>query len=357
MRSDDGAFLGIDIGGQSIKGVRLERDGTVSARETRVTPAREGAVAVLSALGDLAAALARQGPVAAIGAGTPGGVDADGTIVGDAANIPGWAGTNLHDAFGAIGAIGAAGSPVPLRVRNDGNLAAYAEWTARSGASECLLFVGLGTGIGGGYVERGNLLSGMHDMAVEIGHVVAFPGGRSCACGIRGCGEAYASGPSIARLAEEMAADFDTGLSREIGAWKAAGRAADAAMVYRAFAAGDALARAVDGIAAEALARVCASAIAMLAPDCVVLGGGVMRGAGHLVAEVAAKTRTMVYASAWEGTRFEAACCGHEAGLLGAALFGAAAVAGPEDLFRLAGRLFGPNRAVPCPAEANSALP
>ncbi len=328
------AYLGIDIGGLSLKGIRLEGDGRISLRRSVPTPAAGGAGAVLAALGDLVAGLMEPGPVAAIGAGTPGGVGQDGRISGDAANIPGWIGTDLRAALA-----GFARADIPIEIRNDGNLAAYAEWAIRGAASECLLFIGMGTGIGGGFVERGSILSGRDDMAVEIGHVVVFPDGRPCACGVRGCGEAYASGPSIARIASERAMEGrfdDSALARNIRS----GIAIEAKHVYEAFASGDSLALAVDGMVIETLARLCATGIALFAPDCVVLGGGVMRGAAHLPAEVARRTRGLVYESAYRGTRFEAAACGHEAGLVGAALFGARGRIGGEALFRLAGRAF-----------------
>ena len=70
--SDEPAFLGLDIGGQSIKGFRLERDGRVSIRASEPTPASSGAQAVLSVTASVLSRLASGGPVAAVGVGTPG---------------------------------------------------------------------------------------------------------------------------------------------------------------------------------------------------------------------------------------------------------------------------------------------
>jgi glucokinase len=296
------------------------------------TPAASGAEAVLEVVASVLAELGEGGDVGAVGAGTPGGVDLEGRVVGEAANIAGWNGVDLRSAISRT--IGR-----PAYVRNDGNLAAYAEWAVRGGggegsASRALLFVGLGTGIGGGYIEDGAILGGVDDKALEIGHVIVHPEGRACACGRSGCAEAYASGPSIGRIAVEMAAGFDTPLARAA----LSGSRINAREVYEALAEGDELASVVHAIAAEALSRVIGQALAFLAPDTVVLGGGVMTGAKRLLADVAEAAPRYVYAAASAGVRFEDARLGREAGLLGAALYGASTLLDREELLGLAGR-------------------
>jgi glucokinase len=331
MGVSEAAFLGLDIGGQSIKGMRLEVSGEVSCRCALPTPAAAGREAVLDTVRSVLAELLGLGPVAAVGIGTPGGVDKAGNIVGEAANIPGWPGTPL-------GREASAAASAPAFVRNDGNLAAYAEWAVRAAGGEpsrAFLFVGLGTGIGGGYIEDGAILSGVNDKALEIGHLIVYPNGRKCACGRSGCVEAYASGPSIGRLAMERAAGYDSPLARSARS----GAVLNAREVYEALARGDELAKAAHAIAAEALARAIGAALAFLAPDTIVLGGGVLAGAEILLSEVAAMSPNFVYEAASEGVRFQKALLGPEAGLLGAALYGAAQVL-PEDSFlALAGRV------------------
>jgi Transcriptional regulator/sugar kinase len=331
MGMSEGAFIGLDIGGQSIKGIRLERSGRITRRAAQVTPAGAGREAVLDVVRSVLADLVEEGPAAAVGIGTPGGVDKDGNIVGEAANIPGWPGT-------ALGAEASKSANAPAFVRNDGNLAAYAEWAVRAGdpaeASRAFLFVGLGTGIGGGYVEDGELLSGVNDKALEIGHVIVYPNGRKCACGRQGCVEAYASGPSIGRVAMDLAQGHDSPLARSARA----GAKLNAREVYDALAEGDELAIAAHQVAAEALSRAIGAALAFLAPDTVVLGGGVLAGAKSLVSDVAAMSPNFVYEAASEGVRFREALLGPGAGLLGAALYGASRVLGREELLDLAAK-------------------
>ena len=344
----DRVFLGIDIGGQTIKGIAIGEDGIVKTKLALPTKATEGARAVVGVLGDVVDGLTAERRALSVGVGTPGAVDAHGRIASIAVNIPGWDGTDIKSFIeGKLG--------VPVSVRNDGNLAAYAEWSARGGRSSYLLFVGLGTGIGGGYIEDGKILGGVDDRALEIGHVIVWPGGRLCACGKRGCAEAYASGPAVVKNAFELAKNHDSPLSRMILGLDAGGRQdrgdkfdknsdrlgisaekVTPETVYEAFSKGDELAVAVDSLVADTLAKACATAIAILAPDCVVLGGGLMRGAPNLVKEVAERVGGYVYADALKGLTFEGALCGQEAGLWGAALYGASAVLERVALFKLA---------------------
>ncbi len=375
---------GLDIGGQTIKGVCIDSGGEIVARASCRTFGEAGAGArsasgVLDSVRGLLAELSRGCRVRSVGVGTPGGVDGAGRIVGEAANIPGWVGTDLGAAV--VGMTGAS-----CVVRNDGNMAAYGEWAARKGRG-ALLFVGLGTGIGGGYVHGGHILGGREDRALEIGHLVVEYGGRHCACGVAGCAEAYASGLSTAAVAADLArgetvlgrryrrAGEDregaletvrnrvsdpvcgtpagrsggagdpvrtlpghggpSGLSGRI----AAGAKPDAREVYAAFASGDPLAILVDDIVCEALARAVAAAVALLAPDMVVFGGGVVAGAPHLATAVGLRTRRYVYADALAGCEFDNAVMPGGSGLAGAALLGASRILDSGGLFTLAARV------------------
>jgi len=344
-------FAGLDIGGQSIKGIVVDGLGRILVESSRATPASEGAAAVLRVAKAVISELSGAGKIASIGVGTPGGVDRDGVIVGMSANIAGWYGTRLGEEVSAM-------SAAPCGVRNDANLAAYAEWAVRDGRPKGLLFIGLGTGIGGGYVEEGRIFGGCDDRAIEIGHIIIEPSGRRCVCGVEGCSEAYASGPSIGRVAADLARGGDAGLgslARAAGAARSysgsalaaralAGEVLNAREVYDAYAAGDSLATAVDSIVAEALARTVSIALAMLAPDTVVLGGGVAAGAPHLPGRIAGLAPSHVYSDAWKQCSFERAILSHKAGLLGAALYGASLVTGRAELLRLASTMLAESR-------------
>jgi glucokinase len=205
-------------------------------------------------------------------------------------------------------------------------------------------------------------LGGKDDRALEVGHFVIEPRGRRCVCGTRGCSEAYASGPSIGRIAASLARGEDAELG-SIGRAAAqalsvgknskfmylsfmddsalavrarAGEPINAREVYEAFASGDPLGIFVDAVLVESLARTTATALALLAPDLVVFGGGVIQGAPHLPSRVATLVPELTYRDAWRNCGFEKALLSHRAGLLGAAWYGAAKARGKDFALGLA---------------------
>jgi glucokinase len=97
---------------------------------------------------------------------------------------------------------------LPLTIENDNSAAAWGEFRFGAGrGTNHLVFVGLGTGIGGGIVIHGQLLRGAQGAGGELGHVTIQANGPRCACGKRGCLEAFASGTAIGRLAREVAGE------------------------------------------------------------------------------------------------------------------------------------------------------
>ena len=184
--------IGVDIGGTKIAAGRVEHDGTVSARRVRATPAGSGSAAVLAATVDLVRELAPGATF--VGVGAPGTVDtATGVIRAATALLPGWAGTPVGPAI--TDATG-----LPALVDNDVNASALGE--LRRGVAvghDAVLYVSVGTGVGGAIALGGRLVRGARGVAGEIGHL-AVPGPsseRPCGCGLFGHVEAVASGPAI----------------------------------------------------------------------------------------------------------------------------------------------------------------
>ncbi len=128
-----------------------------------------------------------------IGVAFPGFIDSGGMLL-QSPNISGLAGFPLQEALSRkLG--------LEVVVENDANAAAYGEfWTLfqQRPALQNLLYLGLGTGVGGGWVHGGKVWRGEHGMAMEAGHIIVVPGGRHCGCGNRGCLEQYASAPGLA---------------------------------------------------------------------------------------------------------------------------------------------------------------
>lgn len=203
----------------------------------------------------------------AIGVSFGGPVDAARGRVLLSHHIPGWEDTPLRDQlqieFGA-----------PVSVDNDANVGALGEYRFGAGRDcSSLLYVTVSTGVGGGIVIGGKIYNGADAIAGEIGHTICDPYGPPCVCGRRGCVEALACGPAIARAACERlrAEPYVSSVLRDYG------DALTAADVARAANAGDALAQSVLDDAARALGFGIGTAITLLNPTRVVLGGGVTK--------------------------------------------------------------------------------
>ena len=205
---------------------------------------------------------------------------------------------------------------MPVTVENDNNAAAWGEFRFGAGSgAEHLLFVGLGTGIGGGIVVHGQLLRGAQGAGGELGHVTVQATGPRCACGNRGCLEAFASGTAIGRRARELTGEKpDSALGRLAVKRKVLGE--DVTDLARN---GDELALSVLEDTGRWLGIGLAGFVNIFNPEMVVVGGGAM-AAGELILKSA---RREVHLRARPPSRdlveVKEATLGPESGVLGAA--------------------------------------
>ncbi|KAA1398344.1 ROK family protein [Aeromicrobium ginsengisoli] len=185
--------LDLSADGQLSGGV-VDLDGHILARE-QVPFVRGDDLSVISDLAiRLQAATTRR--ILGVGIGTPGIVDAAGTVV-LAPNL-GWTDLDLTGELSkAIG--------LPVHAGNDANVAAVAESAFGAGDDGGLLLLTVGQGVGGGVMIDGRALSGPLQSAGEIGHVVVDPDGRQCACGNRGCLETFLAAPALRQLDSDAA--------------------------------------------------------------------------------------------------------------------------------------------------------
>jgi glucokinase len=215
---------------------------------------------------------------------------------------------------------------LPVAVKNDTNLAIFGE-SLRGAARnrQDVLGVFIGTGIGGGLYLRGSLYAGHGGLAGEIGHSVVDPTGPECPCGQRGCLERYASATGLRERAHARAQRFDSPLAREV---RNTGTGPSVAVLDSHLAEGDSFAVHLVHGAAEALAHIIGITVNLIAPEMVVVGGGVAEGMPKLVSRIAHALPRYTLPATHAQTCVEPAVLGHRAGAIGAALFGLRAFAG-----------------------------
>lgn len=305
--------IGIDIGGTKVLGGIVDDQGAVLQSARRDTP-REGGRKLTEAIAEVALELAADSSISSVGLSAAGFISSDRKTVLATPNIAGWNGINLADELQAI-------INLPVILENDANAAAWGEFRFGAGnGSSNLLMITVGTGIGGGIIIGGQLLRGAYGVAAEIGHLRVLPEGHLCGCGERGCFEQYASGNALLRHAREaIAASPD--LARNLlslGDNTISGLTG--AAITAAAREGDQVALAAFKTTAQWLGAGIASLSAILDPDTVVIGGGVIDAGEILLAPTRdAMERYMPFAGKHPAPKIIAAALGNNAGLVGAA--------------------------------------
>ena len=263
---------GIDLGGTKIQAAIVDGRGEVVGQARRPTPTSGGPEDVAAAMAEALQEAAKEagvetGDLVGTGVGSPGDADEKTGVVSSARNLPGWEGSfplaaELSKALGT-----------KVKVGNDVQVATEAEFHLGAGQEfQSLIGVFWGTGVGGGLVLDGKPWLG-RGAAGEIGHVVVKRGGAKCPCGRRGCLEAYAGRSAMeaeARRRQEEGHGTDLFKLMEkhekprltSGIWE------------RALDHGDHLAEKLIERAVEALGTGIASAVNLLDPEAVIIGGG-----------------------------------------------------------------------------------
>jgi glucokinase len=309
---------GIDLGGTKIQTVIVNAGNEVLGEARRPTPTEGGPEGVA---GEMAACLREAaelggvdpGKLTGVGVGSPGDADEKTGIVSNAKNLPGWDGS--FDLAGALSKdLGA-----PVRIGNDVQVAVEGEFHLGAGRDdETVLGVWWGTGVGGGLILDGKPWLG-RGAAAEIGHMVVKEGGARCPCGRRGCMEAYAGRASMeARARKEHEDGKKTTLFKIMkerdrdrltsGIWE------------RALDHDDDLAEEIVHRAIVALGAGVASAVNLIDPETVILGGGLGVRFGERYGE---KIRKEMHKHLFVDDRppkFEVAQLGDLGGAIGAAL-------------------------------------
>lgn len=321
-------WVGFDLGGTKMQATVFDAKLKQKDSERRKTKAQEGAKAGVSRIIEtISRVLERAGVakdrVAGIGIGVPGPLDLDRGVLLESANL-GWKDVKLKEelekAFGC-----------PAVVLNDVDAGVYAEY--RFGAAKkarCVVGVFPGTGIGGGCIYEGKILRGKTSSCFEFGHCQVQPGGALCGCGQRGCLETLAS-----RLAISAAAAQAAFRGEAPNLLKLAGGAnlmeIRSRTLAEAIKAGDKAVERIVKDAAEWLGVGISIAVSLVAPDVVVLGGGLVEAMPDLLrSEVEEAARRHIMKSMRASFEVVVAKLGDDATATGAAAWAQLSITGEE---------------------------
>ena len=302
--------FGVDIGGTSVKiGLISEKSELLARWEIPTKAGGDPTPLLLDVRASLEQCMAERGlareDILGIGMAAPGPVTADGVLHG-CVNI-GWGEVAL--AAMAQEVIGIH----PVLIGNDARVAALGEAIYGAGeGAKSMLMVTLGTGVGGGVVLEGRILTGESGVAGEIGHMTIDPyETEKCNCGKRGCLEQYTSATGMVRVAERFLREReDPSALRD--------QPLSAKMLWDAAKAGDALANEIVDFSCDRLGMALANAMYLVDTERIVLGGGVCAAGEFLLEKVRAAYRRQVFAHS-RNKSFALAKLGNDAGIQGAA--------------------------------------
>jgi glucokinase len=318
MNSTPGADcrVGFDLGGTKMLAVVYDDDFQTLGRKRTKTNAQEGKKAGLVRIADtIDKALANAGidrdRLGSIGVGCPGPLDLDKGILFSTVNL-GWKNVNIKEILeGEFGC--------PVIVSNDVDSGVYGEYRFGAGVgSRCVLGVFPGTGIGGGCVYDGKIVRGKNSSCMEVGHIEVMPGGPLCGCGARGCLEAVASRLAISAAAAQaafrgQAPHLHATAGTNLGDIRSG-------VLASSIAAGDNVVEEIVREAARYIGVAVAGIVHLMAPDTVVLGGGLVEAMPDLFVKEASKAaKKRVMRSYVDTFEVVAAELGDDASVMGAA--------------------------------------
>lgn len=274
-------FCGIDLGGTTINIGMLTTDGAILATKHVISAVERGPDDVISRIADAVAdcrkSVGNGYSFAGVGLGVAGLVDNQKGVLREATNFPGW--INV-----ALGARLQESLKASVVVDNDANVAALGEYAFGAGRGyPYLMMVTLGTGVGAGLILNGQIYRGAYGAAGEFGHITIDKNGPLCACGRRGCIEAYIGKNGILRIARDHLPLYPQSRLAALDINKLTPKD-----IFRAAKAGDELARLVFYDAGDNLGYGLGSVVNLLNIQRIILGGGVA-AAGHFILESAQK--------------------------------------------------------------------
>ena len=309
-------YAGLDLGGTFVKGGIVDDKGNIVAKDKIPTGKDRPYTEIAHDMAALVKSLAKKAGVAesdlkAVGIGSPGTIDSKNGVIVYSNNIR-WENVPLCREIEKR-------LSLPTYITNDANAAALGENFCGAGKDYAsMVFITLGTGVGGGIIIDGKIFEGNKSAGAEIGHEVIRMGGEKCTCGRRGCFEAYASATALIQQTKRaMQKNKDTLL------WKLCENdieKVDGKTVFDAKDAGDKTAARVVKNYIRYLAEGVTNLVNVFRPEAIVLGGGVCAQGEKLIRPLKRRVNALAYGGTeYAPVAITTASLGNDAGLCGAA--------------------------------------
>ena len=320
--SDNSYYVGLDVGGTTMKAAVVDEAGKVLGTATMSTEAYKGQEQGLETMCETIRRAVEKSSltmrdISSIGVATPGTMDIPAGIILDPPNLKPWQNVpvkkHIHEKF-----------QIPTAFQNDANAAAYGEyWIGAGKDAKSMVMFTLGTGIGGGIIIDDKVMEGQHSHGGEIGHmkIQMTQDGRPCGCGRRGCLEAYASATSVVKRAREALAgqEHDSVLKQLLGATK---EELPAKVVFQAADQGDETAKKVIEDTAFYLAVGAMNIMHLIDPDMIVYAGGMTAAGEPFLNRIKHYIHELAFPVPATKTIVRYAMLGSDAGYIGAAACG-----------------------------------
>lgn len=308
-------YIGVDLGGTSIKVGLVDQDFNIVATKSLPTRRERSAEEIIKDMATLckdviAAKGIQESDVSSIGIGCPGLASAKDGVILSSSNLN-FTNVNVKEIMNKY-------IDLPVYVENDANCAAIGEFVkgAAKGASEAVMLT-FGTGIGGGLILNGNIYRGGFFGAGEVGHQVIRMGvSEACGCGRHGCWEQYASASALVRQAKRAAeSNPDSLMVKNAGDVDSI----NGKIVFEAAIAGDQTAIDVLDQYFDYMAVGIANMINILEPHMIVIGGGISAQKDYIMKNIQNKVQKQMYGGLAMKTKLSMAELGNDAGIIGAA--------------------------------------
>ena len=306
-------FIGIDLGGTYIKYGLVGEAGEIIRKGKVPTPAGCGYAETMEVIASAVRGLAKHGAsVCGLGIGAPGVVDGEKGVVRLSGNL-GWENKPFaRDLSESLG--------IPVTLTNDANAAAYGEYACGAGSDyKSVVLITLGTGVGSGIILNGKLYEDNEGAGVELGHETIRMGGEKCACGRRGCFEAYASATALIKQTKR-AMEKD----RQSRLWELCGgdiNNVNGKTAFDGLRSGDKTAKRVVSNYLRYLSEGLANIANAFRPEAILIGGGISAQGEGLTKPLQKRVDKLLLGhGAYAPVKIKTASLGNDAGLVGAAM-------------------------------------